>query len=113
MDKVKLKNYKELLLNAKAEILHELEVEQESFIYNEQGDLVDIADTAILNEITNKLSDLDAEKLRQIDIALSKIDNKTYGICEGTGKPIPEKRLNAIPWAQYTVEYAAQVEKSK
>jgi len=113
MEKAKLKKYKEMLLNAKIEFLKELESEQESFETNDQGDIIDIADTAIQNELLNKLSDIDAEKVRLIDVALAKIDDGTYGICEGTGKPIPEARLNAIPWTVYTVEYAQKVERSK
>lgn len=113
MDKAKQEKFKEKLLKAKAEILKELEVEQEYFVFNDQGDLVDIADNMISNELLNKLSDMDIEKLKAIDIALEKIDKGTYGICEGTGKIIPEARLNAIPWAAHTVEYAQQLEKAR
>ncbi len=113
MDKAKQEKFKERLLKAKAEILKELEVEQEYFVFNDQGDLVDIADNMISNELLNKLSDMDIEKLKAIDIALEKIDKGSYGICEGTGKAIPEARLNAIPWAAHTVEYAQQLEKAR
>lgn len=112
MDKAKQEKYKERLLKVKAEILKELEIEQEYFIYNDQGDLVDIADSVIQNDLLNKLSDMDIEKINMIDQALEKIEKGTYGICEGTGKTIPEARLNAIPWTPYTVEYAQQIEKS-
>ena len=105
--------FKDKLLNAKAAILKELEIESEYFEYNDQGDLVDIADAAINNEILNRLSDLDTEKLKMIDHALEKFEKGTYGICEGTGKPIPEARLNAIPWTPYTIEYAAEIEKQR
>ena len=43
----------------------------------------------------------------QIDAALSRIDNGTYGICLISGKPIPRQRLNAIPWAAERVEHKA------
>ncbi len=113
MDPAKLNTYKEKLLNAKAEVLKEIELEQENFIFNDQGDLVDIADVLINNDILNRLSDLDMEKIKLIDAALEKIENGSYGICEGTGKKIPEARLNAIPWTAYTVEYAELMEKQK
>ncbi len=113
MDKSKIEKFKDLLLKSRVTILKELETEQENFMYNDQGDLVDIADVAINNELLNRLSDLDIEKLKLIDIALEKIESGKYGICEGTGKPIPEARLEAIPWTPYTVEYAEIVEKSK
>ena len=41
----------------------------------------------------------------QIDEALAKVQNKTYGICVVSGQPIPKARLEAIPWARERVEY--------
>lgn len=113
LPKKKLDEYRALLLKERAALLKDLELEQDSFIYNEQGDLVDIADGAILNDLINRLSDMDADKLKMIDRALEKIAEGTYGICEGTGKPIPETRLKAVPWTPYSIEYAESLEKSK
>jgi RNA polymerase-binding protein DksA len=109
----KLEEFRAILLKERAALLHDLELEQDSFIYNDQGDIVDIADSVIMNDLINRLSDMDAEKLRQIDRALEKIDAGTYGFCEGTGKPIPEARLKAVPWTPYSVEYAESIEKTK
>ena len=50
------------------------------------------------------------QMLGEIDDALRRIVNKTYGICEGTGKPIKKARLEAKPWARYCVEYARMLE---
>ena len=44
------------------------------------------------------------EILAEIDAAIKRIKDGSYGICEVTGKPIPEARLNAIPFARYTKE---------
>jgi RNA polymerase-binding transcription factor DksA len=46
------------------------------------------------------------QDLREIDDALERIANGTYGICLGTGKPITKARLRAKPWAKYCIEYA-------
>ncbi|MCB1308826.1 MAG: TraR/DksA family transcriptional regulator [Leptospiraceae bacterium] len=113
MEKAKLEKYRKRLLETRASIINELEVEKEYFEYNDQGDIVDIADAVISNEILSRLSDLDVEKIEHIEAALEKIDKGTYGICEGTGKKIPESRLNHIPWARYTIEYAEQMEKQR
>lgn len=51
--------------------------------------------------------------VQEIDEALKRIADKTYGMCMLTGKPIPKGRLAAMPWAKYTVEAARQVEKSR
>ena len=45
------------------------------------------------------------DMIEEIDHALTKFDEGTYGICEVSGEPIPEERLEAIPWAREKVEY--------
>jgi len=64
-------------------------------------------------EVENALEIIDSERklIAEIDDALARIENGTYGICEGSGKPIPKARLEAIPWARYCVEHATQLEK--
>ena len=49
--------------------------------------------------------------LYEIDHALRRIELGTYGMCEMSGKPIPRPRLEAIPWARFSVECQAQLEK--
>lgn len=49
--------------------------------------------------------------LRQIDRALEKIEENTYGICDITGEDIPIARLNAVPYAVMTVRAQEKLEK--
>ena len=42
--------------------------------------------------------------ITEIDAALQRIEDKTFGICQMTGKPISKARLDAKPWAKYTIE---------
>ncbi|NGX63106.1 MAG: General stress protein 16O [Candidatus Anoxychlamydiales bacterium] len=49
--------------------------------------------------------------LKQIDRALEKIDEGTYGICDITKKEIPKARLQAIPYATMTIEAQEKTEK--
>ncbi|HEV2318368.1 MAG TPA: TraR/DksA C4-type zinc finger protein [Verrucomicrobiae bacterium] len=53
----------------------------------------------------------DQDAIYEIEEALKRIEKKTYGICELTGKSIPKARLEAIPWTRFTVEAQAQLEK--
>ncbi len=53
----------------------------------------------------------DQDAVYEIEEALKRIEKNTYGICELTGKPIPRKRLEAIPWTRFTVEAQAQLER--
>ena len=48
--------------------------------------------------------------LFEIEEALKRIGNGTYGVCEATGEPIDPERLRAIPWARYTTEAEARLE---
>jgi RNA polymerase-binding transcription factor DksA len=51
------------------------------------------------------------DALYEIDQALKRIELGTYGICEMSGRQIPRARLEAIPFARFTVECQSQLEK--
>jgi RNA polymerase-binding protein DksA len=61
-------------------------------------------------EFTLGLMEKDRKLLRDLNDALAKIQNGAYGICEGTGKPITKARLEAQPWARYSIEWARKLE---
>jgi RNA polymerase-binding transcription factor DksA len=52
------------------------------------------------------------DSLFEIDAALKKFQDGTYGLCEISGKQIPHARLEALPFARYTVECQAELEKN-
>jgi DnaK suppressor protein len=62
-------------------------------------------------EFTLGLVEKDRNLLRELNGALAKIQNGTYGICEGTGKPITKVRLEAQPWARFSIEHARSLER--
>ena len=53
----------------------------------------------------------DQDAIYEIEEALKRIEKNTFGICELTGKKIPNARLEAIPWTRFTVEAQAQLER--
>jgi len=53
------------------------------------------------------------DALYEIEEALKRVDAGTYGVCEMSGRPIPDARLEAIPFARVTVECQTQIEKQK
>jgi RNA polymerase-binding transcription factor DksA len=78
------------------------------------GDTHDTGDLA--SEIKDRdelITALDTEsvELSEIEAALERIRDGTYGICEVTSKPIPKQRLRVIPWTRYIREVAAEIEK--
>lgn len=64
-------------------------------------------DRTISLEVTTK----EYELLRQIERALEKIEENTYGICDISGEEIPMARLEAVPYANMTVKSQDQLEK--
>ncbi|UCF00462.1 MAG: TraR/DksA C4-type zinc finger protein [Planctomycetota bacterium] len=72
--------------------------------------MADIGTDNYEQEFALGLMNSERKLLREIDDALQRIEQRTYGICEGTGKRIPKARLEAQPWARYCIEYARMVE---
>ncbi len=114
-------HFKQLLLEKRREILRNVnEFEDEALKKSRldaSGDLssmpIHMADIGTDNyeqEFALGLMDSERKLLREIDNSLGRIEEGTYGICEGTGKPIPKARLEAQPWARYCVEYARMLE---
>lgn len=50
------------------------------------------------------------DAMAEIRDALARIDSGAYGVCEFSGEPIPRPRLEAIPFARFTVSVQAQIE---
>jgi DnaK suppressor protein len=79
------------------------------------ADLSSFAETGTDNfnlETALNIASSESERLRDVLDALERIEKGTYGICEGSGKMIPTKRLEAFPSARYCVEYQEQMEKA-
>jgi DnaK suppressor protein len=61
--------------------------------------------------VSLKVTDAEFKIIRQIDRALEKIDENTYGQCDITNEEIPLPRLEAIPYATMTVKAQEMLEK--
>jgi RNA polymerase-binding transcription factor DksA len=89
-------------LQAEADSLAELREPGDVQFDEESGE----GDTlAVERERDLALSARARQEIEEIDRALKKIDDGTYGICEVSGEPIPKARLQAIPQARERVEY--------
>ena len=119
-----IERFKGLLFEKREEILHNVvEIEGETLRKSRldaSGDLssmpIHMADLGTDNfqqEFSLGLMDSERRLLVEIDDALQRIENGTYGICEGTGQPIVKARLEAQPWARYSVEYARRMEQGQ
>jgi DnaK suppressor protein len=61
--------------------------------------------------VSLQVTDAEFKIIRQIDRALEKIDENTYGICDITNEEIPMPRLEALPYATMTVKAQDMLEK--
>ena len=66
--------------------------------------LGDMASVTFDRELDEGLGDGAQQTLVQIDQALARLDDGTYGVCERCGEPIPEERLRARPWASLCID---------
>ncbi len=71
----------------------------------------DIAERFREEKVSISLREKDLRTLREIDVALRKMDDGTYGYCEESGEPIELKRLEKKPWARLSLEQAELLEK--
>jgi len=55
----------------------------------------------------------DTQRLERVDRALQKIEDGTYGLSDGSGKPIPRERLEAVPEALYTLSEEESRERNR
>lgn len=111
------RHFKELLLAKRRELLGDVsQLSTEALRNNRQdasGDLsnmpshmADIGSDNWEQEFTLGLIATERALLREIDEALERIENRTYGVCLATHRMIGIQRLEAKPWAKYCIEYA-------
>ena len=112
-----LDEFKQRLLQARQDIIAKAKQAVDSgnihLDKNEMMDEVDLASATVEQNLTFRLLDRDRKLLAEIDHALKKIENGTYGICEGTGEHIPKRRLELRPWCRHSVRYKESVEKMR
>jgi DnaK suppressor protein len=73
-------------------------------------DTVDMSQMDVNKEMALKLGDRESQMLADIDQALLRIEEGSYGTCARCGKPIDERRLEALPTARYDAACQALIE---
>jgi DnaK suppressor protein len=108
--------FKRRLLELKAQITQTIEGTKkdvtspdESMGYKQHS--ADEGTDVFVKQVSLKVTDKEFGVLRQIDRALEKIEEGTYGVCDLTGEEIPIKRLEAVPYAVMTVKAQEKLEK--
>jgi RNA polymerase-binding protein DksA len=102
LKKKQIDELKEMLHREKFSILSgkPMQFEETSF----QGDLVDQSTGLTEQELRLELAEHDRERLLEVEEALERIEDGSYGVCLQSGEEIPYERLRAVPTAKYTVK---------
>lgn len=114
--------FRQLLYEKRAELIGDVSYIENEALRKSRGEaagdlssmpihMADIGSDNFEQEFSLGLMDSERKILSEISAALQRIDEGTYGVCEGTGELIPKARLKASPWARYCIRYAEMVEK--
>ncbi len=108
-----IKELTTLLEEKRAELLDALKTRRAGSAHSEsrQGDEADQASEDAEVALETRLMDRDAKLLREVERALDKVRQGTYGLCEGTDEPIGYARLKLRPWTRHSVMYKEELER--
>ncbi len=124
LTKTDVEHFKKLLLEKRHEIVGSVNEMQDETLRKSRSDasgdlssmpihMADMGSDTYEQEFSLGLMGSERELLKEIDDALARIEAGIYGLCEGTGELIARARLEAKPWARYSIEYARRLEQGK
>ena len=111
-----MKSIKEMLLRTREDLVREIARRSKATTEGTMPDIGDILDSVSeerTRELDMILTDREKKKLNQIDDAIDRIDEGTYGMCEECGVKIPKGRLKVMPFAKYCVECQEKIEREE
>jgi DnaK suppressor protein len=121
-DRLDFDRYRRVLEAERERLRHAVQaVHHDGSLLEETGDLAigsgdHIADSATetyMRELDGGLEENAGHVLVEIEAALTRIDDGTYGVCSACGGPISEERLEAVPYATLCIEDKRAVERSR
>jgi RNA polymerase-binding protein DksA len=117
-NKKELEKFRAILLRKRAELVGDISTMENEALKGESGSLSNLpqhiaeqGSEAYEQSLALDLAAADRKLIKEIDDALKRIDNGSYGVCELTGKPIKAERLEELPWARYSIEAARELER--
>ena len=112
MDKQKLEYFRNLLLEQRQRALDDFSDDRTASRQEPDGaiDTEEAAELDLEKSTSLDLAGRESELVKEIDAALQRIEDGTYGQCERCGRPIDEERLKAVPTARYDAKCQAAIE---
>ena len=113
MDAEKLQHFRTLLLSQLRQHTEQVRTDQAAALelYDDGvKDSVDLSVQDLNKEIALRLGEQSSKIVADIDQALLRMDEGSYGICGRCGRPIDERRLEALPTARYDAACQAAIE---
>ncbi len=111
LGKKELEEYRSQLLAKRRQLVGMLSGMEDEALRSSGGNLsnmpvhmADMGSDVYEQDFTLGMAETERAMLGEIDAALQRIEDKTFGVCQMTGKPISKARLDAKPWAKYTIE---------
>ena len=119
-DKKQLEHYRQILIKKRAELIGDVSNIEHEALRGNSGSLSNLpqhiaeqgSDT-FDQSLALDLAAADRKLIREIEDALRRIENGTFGVCEITGKPIKVDRLEELPWARYSIDAARMLERQQ
>jgi DnaK suppressor protein len=112
MDTQKLDYFRSLLLEQRRQAAEDVRADRATALERDDGvrDSGDMSELDVNASTALNLGGRQAQLIEEIDQALLRIEDGTYGQCARCGKPIDEQRLKAMPSAKYDAECQAAIE---
>ena len=113
MQPEKLEHFKRMLLDQMGQHTEHIRQDQADALELSDDDVKDTVDLSVMDvnkEMALRLGDRESQMIADIDQALLRIQEGSYGICARCGKPIDERRLEAVPTARYDAACQAIIE---
>ncbi|MAT81710.1 MAG: hypothetical protein CMJ29_08700 [Phycisphaerae bacterium] len=118
LSKQELDQFKALLISKRRELLAAVDSMEFEALRSDDGDtssmpihMADVGSDVYEQDLMLGMAASERQRIRDIDEALQRIADGTYGVCALTRKAISKKRLNAKPWAKYTIDAARKIER--
>jgi DnaK suppressor protein len=116
MNAAKREHFKRLLLTELQRHAQHIGEEQAiaiDVVSNDAKESSDLALRDVIQEMALKLGDRESKMVADIDQALMRMDEGSYGICISCGHPIDERRLEAMPTARYDAACQTAIDRAK